>query len=436
MPPANSTARLDITPVSALLLSIVILVLGNGLQGTLLGVRAGLEGFSPEAVGILMSGYFVGYAVGAFHCPGLIGRVGHIRAFAALASIASGATLMHAIVVDAVSWTLLRAANGYCYAGLIMVAESWLNGHALNETRGRLLAVYGGAMMAGYAASHLLINLADPGGFILFSVTSILISLALVPVTVARSSAPGSVVAQRFGLARLARISPIGVAGTFVGGLAMSAVSGMGPTFAQRIGLDQFSLSVFMAMPMLGALVLQWPIGWLSDRFDRRTVTLCVIFLAALVCAPLGFWAQDRLIRLLPLAFLFGGLVLPLYSLCIAHANDHITEEQRIPMASGLLLVYGAGAGLGPVTASLVMSRIGPQGLFLFAGALLAALLAFGLARTARRPPVPQGRQERFVAMPGTSSTGTHVALNLDPRCPEQASQDRRAPSVEEPRVP
>lgn len=267
-----SPPRLRVGPVSALLFGIGLLVLGNGLQGTLLGVRAGLEGFRQETIGLMMSAYFAGYVAGSIWCPRLIDQAGHIRVFAALASIASAATLTHALTIEPTSWTFLRALNGACYAGLGIVTESWLNGHAAPGRRGQLLAIYGVVTMGAWAASQLLLNLADPAGFVLFCLVSVLLSLALVPIALTRAAVPVTADQSRVSLKKLYTISPLGFAGCLLTGLAMSAFWGMGPTFAQQIGLNNIHLSLFMAAPIVGAVVLQWPLGWVSDQIDRRGV--------------------------------------------------------------------------------------------------------------------------------------------------------------------
>ena len=420
-------ARLRITPVSALLLGIGVLVLGNGLQGTLVGVRAGLEGFAPESVGLIMSAYYMGYTAGSLYFPRIIGRVGHIRTFAALASVASAATLTHVLWIDVAGWALLRAVNGACYAGLILVVESWLNGHAVRDTRGRVLSVYGIVMMAAWSASQFLLNLAPAASFELFCLVSILLSLALVPVTLTHSPGPVIHAAAKISLAGLYRISPLGFVGPLVVGLVFSAFWGMGPTYALSIGLGESGVATFLAAGMAGALLLQWPLGQLSDRWDRRgTVLLACAGAggAALLMALLGDTtsspASGAVVGLYALVFLFGGLGIPIYSLLIANVNDFFGEEGAVSAAGDLIFLYGIGAALGPMLASLLMGQVGAAGLFGFAGVLLLLLGGFTVAQQILRPAAP--RMESYQTLPGTVHAATHMAMELAPRTSDDPS--------------
>lgn len=418
--------RLELTPVVALLSSVTIMVLGNGLLGTLLGVRSILEGFGPEITGLMMSGYFIGYVVGALHCPVLIARAGHVRTFAACASVASVTTLALPIFVDELTWMGLRAVNGYCYAGMIMIAESWLNGHALRSTRGRLLAVYGSLMMAAWGVSQLLLPLARAQSFILFSLCSAFLSLALVPLALAQTTRYHSEIAPpRMRLDRLYAISPLGTIGVFVSGLTMTAFWAMAPPYAHGIDLTEAEISLFMAATMFGGLLLQWPIGWLSDRYDRRRVILATGVVVALTATLLAFGGHG-LRQLLAVAVIFGGTGVTIYSLCIAHSNDRVDEQEHLPLAGGLILLYGVGGALGPAIAGLVMGRLGPEGLFIYIGALQGLFAAFALYRSAQREGPPIEQQDSFVAMPATPTAGSHVVVQMDPRSGDyDAGRDR-----------
>ena len=405
-------ARESARELAVLLVGIALLVLGNGLQGTLLGVRAAAEGFSQEIIGLIMSAYFAGFVAGSLVGPMLIRRAGHIRVFAALASLASMATLAHVLIIDPVSWGLFRAVNGAAYAVLVMVAESWLNVTATRNTRGRILAVYGLVMLGAWSGSQWLLLIADPSGFALFCLVSILISASLIPLSLSRAQAPRDVTPDRVKLGRLFAISPLGVAGSFLAGLAMSAFWGLGAVFAQGIGLDDRGTAAFMAATLAGALALQWPVGYLSDRFDRRTVIAAVCLASVVVSLGLFWLAPTDLGLLIPGAFLFGGLGIPIYALCLAHTNDVIEREEVVAASSALLLVYGAGSMIGPFLCGLLMGRLGPQALFLFTSLGLFAIFAFALTRMLLRPAIPSAEHVPFVAVPRT----THVSTDLDPR--------------------
>lgn len=401
-------ARLTVAPVAALLVSVGLLVLGNGLLGTLLVVRAGTENFAGETIGIMMSVYFAGYALGSVFLSRVIVSAGHIRAFAGLASIASVTALLHLLFIDPLIWTLLRAVSGFAYAGLILVAESWLNAHAVAATRGRLLSVYGVVTMGVWALGQGLLNLSPPQGIVLFLVVSILISLALTPITLLPGRPPAIPPQERLSLYRLLTLSPLGTLGAFLSGLALSAFWGMGPNFAQQSGLDTAGISIFMMAVLAGALVMQWPLGWLSDHVPRRLVIAGAALAATGAAAGFVAVGVAGLPVLLALGFLFGGFGIPLYTLCVAHANDRLQTSETLAAARGLLLLNGLGAAVGPFMASLLMSRYGPSGLFAYAGALLAVLAAFALLRRA------QGQPEMAVASPLPCTP--QITLSLDTR--------------------
>ena len=380
----------------ALLLGIALIHLGNGLQGTLLGVRATLEGFGTGTTGLVMTGYFAGFLAGSWSVPRLLSMVGHVRVFAALASLASGAALLHTIFLTPVSWGLIRLVTGFSFAGLYVVAESWLNDAATNRTRGQLLSVYMILVMGGMGGGQLLMNLYDPGGFELFVVVSVLVSIALIPITLSAGRAPSFEAPESIGVRALLRASPLGVAGAFLIGIAHGALFSMGPVYAILIGLAVDRLSLFIAAALLGGLVLQWPIGWLSDRFDRRKVIVGVAWTAAGAAFGAGLGGADSYAVLIGLTALLGGTSLPLYSLCGAHTNDHLTPRQMVAASATLVLISGAGLTLGPSIAASAMGLMGPPGLFWVLAAAHGCAGTYGLYRMVRRDPVPLDEQRSY----------------------------------------
>jgi len=352
-----------------------------------------------------------GYMFGAVVVPNYVKRVGHIRTFAAMASIASAATLSHLLIIEPISWAFFRAVNGFCIAGLALVIESWLNGHAVIENRGQILSIYGLVVVVAIGLGQLLLNIADPGRFFLFCIVSIIISLSLVPVSLTRSVAPTITGSSRFNLPQLLKLTPLGVIGTMITGITMSAYLGMGPTFAQKIGLNTAGISVFMTAIMTGTLVLHWPIGRLSDRIDRRVVIALVSLANGIVC--LGFIGLNisSLEILLMLSFLLGGFGQPLYALCIAHANDNISTDEILSTASSLLLVFSFGSSFGPFFASLIMGQIGPKGLFLFLGLLYLFLLLFTLYDIKQHPKGTQEVKHYGFISTYTRTQGVHLDI-------------------------
>ena len=396
----------------ALLLGIAFIMVGNGLQGTLLGLRASLEGFPTAATGVVMTGYYIGFVAGSTIVPKLLKNVGHIRVFAAMASLASGAVLLHSLWVHPAGWTLFRVLTGFCFAGLFVVTESWLNDAATNRTRGQLLSVYMVLVFSGMAGGQYLLLVADPESFELFVLVSLLVSLALVPIVLSVSPAPRFEAPAHLGWRELYAMSPLGVSGAVMVGVSQAALFTMTPVYAGLVNLSVAQVSVLMSATLIGGMSLQWPIGWLSDRFDRRTVITAVTFVAAL--AALAAWsvADDAWIALIAFMILFGGASLPLYSLCLAHINDFLDSRQIVAASATVVLVHGVGLCVGPLLAGAGMSAAGPRTLFLFLGLVHAAIGIFALYRMTRRSAPPLEDQRHYEAMsPRTSPIGAAIAM-------------------------
>ena len=406
-------------PLVALFSGLGILLVGNGLLGTLLGVRAVSLGFSLEVTGIIMSAYFAGFIVGSLRCVYLIERAGHIRTFAALASVSSAVTLAFILVESPVAWAILRAILGFCFAGLYMVTESWLNERSDNTNRGRVLSIYMMVSLSSLALGQPLLLLPNPGQFEIFCVASVLISLGLVPVTLTMSPAPAPPRAQPMALSSLYRVSPLGVAGCFASGLALGSFWSMAPVFCRTLGLSEGATVIFMVVTVLGGLFLLWPIGRLSDRLDRRRVLTMACAASAAASLAMVLTGGGSILALFALAIAFGGFTFPIYSIAVAHTNDYTNPDDLVSASSALLLVYGVGAFLGPLIAGLMMGWMGAVGLYALMAGAMAATVLFALYRMLARPPLPAEEQEPMVLVPRT----THVAYELDPRA-ETAEND------------
>jgi MFS family permease len=394
-----------------LLFGMGLMMLGNGLQGSLLGLRATQEGFATAVTGLIMSGYFLGFLAGSTLTPPLVARVGHIRVFAALASLASVAIVVHVLFIDPLLWGAMRVVTGFCYAGLYVVAESWLNDRSTNQTRGGVLSVYMVIVLGGMAGGQLLLNLADPGGFELFVLVSILTSLALIPILLTARPAPSCEAPTPVGLRQIYRISPLGLIGCAGVGLANGAFVGMGPVYGQEAGLSVTQISYLMGLAFVGGVAFQWPIGRLSDRFDRRKVLTGVTFLGGLA-ALLAIWIADQsYLGLLVTIIVFGGMHFPLYSLCLAHTNDFLEPRQMVAASSALVLTTGAGATLGPALAASAMAWLGPDGLFWFLTGVHGAIGVFALYRMTRRTARPPEDQTAYVALTRTSPIAAALAV-------------------------
>jgi MFS family permease len=323
----------------ALLLGMFLLMLGNGMQGTVLGLRGGIEAFESTTMGFVMAGYFAGFLGGAQTTPWLLRRVGHVRVFAALASLVSAAFIIFAAVVDPIAWTVLRIVVGFCYSGIYVVAESWLNESSTNENRGRTLSAYLIMQMLGIIVAQGLINVADPGGYDLFIIMSVAVSISFAPILLSASPAPVFGTTRRMSLKQLFKTSPLGCVGTFFLGAVFAAQFGMGPVYATQVGLSAAEISIFIGTIYVGGLLLQYPIGWLSDRMERRVLIAMVTALGATGCL-IALVFSGSFPALVVTAFLIGGTSNPLYSLLIAHTNDFL-EHQRLPRTRG----HGVGLG-------------------------------------------------------------------------------------------
>ena len=341
----------------ALLIGIGFMMLGNGLQSTLLGLRATMEGFPTFTTGIMMSGYFIGIFIGSMIAPKLVQRVGHIRVFAALASLASISILVHGIYVSAITWSIMRLITGISYAGLFVVSESWLNDRASNETRGQMLSVYMVVTTIGMGGGQFLLNLSSPMNVDLFILVSIIVSIGLIPILLTARPAPAFASTGKMSLGELYRASPLAVISQGLTGAAQGTVFGLGAVYARQELYDVKLISIFMASFLLGGLIFQWPTGWISDRVNRRVVMIGMSVTAIAACIAAMLLPKSG-----PLFFavivILGGAVMPMYSLSVAYANDRLKLEQIIPASGGLVMVAGMGLSAGPIIVSFLMENL------------------------------------------------------------------------------
>lgn len=403
-----------IAPVFSLLLATSILLIGNGLLGTLIPIRANIEHFATTTVGFIGSVYFAGFMAGCVLGPFIVRRAGHIRSFAALGALAAIAPLVHALTVNPVAWALMRGLTGFCFAGLYMVIESWINERATNATRGRLFAVYLVVNFASLTLGQLMLNMASPAEFTLFALCSILTSLALVPISMTTSDQPAPIASTRIDIGAVFRLSPVGLLGCLVVGLTNAPFWTLGPVFAHDSGLDVAGVSLFMTAAILGGAVAQLPIGRYSDKTDRRRIILTLSLGSAVAEAGLiAAWGVGVEWMLLLAGFTFGCFALTLYSVCVAHTNDHAGKESFVGISSALLLAYAIGAVVGPFAASMGTERWGMSFIFMFAAAIHLAFAAFTMIRMTTTSRGASRRGE-FVAMPFPSTKP--VPPEFDPR--------------------
>ncbi|QSR20292.1 MFS transporter [Novosphingobium sp. KA1] len=399
-----------ILPVRSLLAAIFLLMAGGGFLNTLVALRLERSGSGALTIGLVGTAYFAGLTLGSIRVPALVGRIGHIRAFATFVALLSADTLAYALYTHALFWGALRLVDGLCLAGIYVCIESWLNERASPERRGVVLAGYMILLYGGQAAGQFLIRLGAGNPAMPLLIGSILVSVAAIPVLLTRIAAPDTGALAPLPFAELYKASPLGMVGAGLTGMMLGAFYALGAVFARRLGMDLADTTLFMSAVILGGVILQWPLGWLSDRIDRRKVI--VLVLAGTLAAALTIvLAAAPGSLLLGLGALFGGLSFALYPLCVAHTNDHLSADRRVAASGGLVLVYSLGAAAGPAIGSLAVALAGASGLFLFIAACASAALSFALMRQARSEPVPAHLQEDFVILPRTSP----LAASLDP---------------------
>jgi MFS family permease len=407
-----------ISGVSGLLAGMGIVLVGSGLLNTVLPVRAGLEGFSEFAIGVVMSAYYVGFIVGTVWCGRIIRRVGHIRGFATFAALATVSILGHAVFVSPLVWTVLRALVGASLIGIYITVESWLNSRADRTNRGSILAVYEMVGLGALAAGQFLITIGDVRSTLPFLVAASLIALGLIPVALTRLPEPDLGAPGRLTLGALIRLSPVAVAGTLIGAAAAGAFFSLGPLYAQKIGLAEPGIAAWMSAALIGGAVLQWPIGRLSDLVDRRLVIGATSLLACAAAIAIVAFGGSGFAFLLAASFLFGGTMLVLYALCVAHANDLLPQVQFLDAARGFNFLYGVGAAISPAAIGAAMSRYGPSSLYTASAVLLGTLGVFALFRSLVHRIRPVEAREEFVAV----VTPSAEALEMYPHTPIEDS--------------
>jgi len=408
-----------LSAVWALLLGIVFIMLGNGLHFTLIGLRGGIEGFTAAELAVVTSGYFMGFLSGARLTPRLIRRVGHVRVFAALGSFMSAGLISFPLLTEPWAWTILRVLVGFCMSGIYVAAESWLNNASTNETRGKLLSAYMICQTLGIIGAQGLLTLGDAGSATLFIGASILVSISFAPILLSVAPAPAIEVARPMSLRALLDGSPLGTIGIFLLGSVYATQSGMGAVFGTQIGLSASQIALFVAMLFAGALVLQYPIGWLSDQVDRRKLILWVSAFGAASCT-LGWAAGAGLPAMLAAAFFAGGMTTPLYALLLAYTNDHLPAEDMPAASGGLVFIFGLGAIVGPLVTGWAMERFGAFAFWPVLGTTFAIMACYALYRMTQRATVPVAETDSYLGVVPTASpvaveaAGTWAAENAE----------------------
>ncbi len=380
--------RAVLSSIGALLISAAILLAGGGLLGTLVAVSAELHGFPLVAIGFLSSAYFAGFMLGCLTTPLLVKRVGHVRVFAALSSLVAACALSHILAVNVPVWAVLRVVTGFSFAGLYMLIESWINEQAPNDKRGQVLSIYRMVDLAAVTVGQFLLTLADPKEFVLFSIVAILISLAIFPISLSTSSAPAAVTQTKLNIKKLIKTSPLAVAGCLVVGLSSGAFWGVAPVFVQQLGHPVLMVSAFMSVVIFAGAMMQWPMGWLSDKIGRRIVLIIASLGGALSGVFLWQFSSQSLALMMVGGVLYGMFAMQIFGMAAAHANDYAGPDDYVSISGGLLLIYGIGSVIGPSVAPIIMSKAGPPALFAYTAAVQLGLAVYGLYRLSQRDRV------------------------------------------------
>ena len=408
----------------ALLLGMLLLMIGNGFQGTLLGVRGEIEGFSTFEMSIIMSAYFAGFLGGSRLAPEMIRRVGHVRVFAALGSFISAVLILFPILTDPISWTIGRLVLGFCFSGVYVTAESWLNNAASNENRGQALSLYMVTQTLGIIAAQGLLLTADPSGFVLFVIPSVLVSISFAPILLSISPTPAFETTERMTLREVMKVSPLGSVGMFLLGGVFAAQYGMAAVYGAMAGLSLPQISMFVAAFYIGATALQFPLGWLSDRMDRRRLIMFASLIGA-IGALIGTVVGGSFPLLILAALLVGGTANPLYSLLMAYTNDFLEHDQMAAASAGMMFINGVGAISGPIIVGVIMETFGPAGYFGMICVLLMVLAGYALYRmTQRRAPTADENTPYAPVMPTSTSVAVEVAQEVSWEAQEHSEDE------------
>lgn len=419
----------QLIPVAALLMGSALLLIAGGIHGLLLPIRGAIEGFSTTELGLIGTGWAVGFVLGCIIVPRIVRRVGHVRAYGVMASIAGVVILINLLWISPWAWIGLRAFSGFCFAGAQMIVESWLNERATRENRGTIFSVYQMVNFAASTAGQLLLATAPAEGFFFFVLGAIFYSLAILPSALSTAQTPRPLKTTKIDLRSLFRNSPVSAVGCFLIGLVNGAFGTLGAVYGQKIGLPTAVIAFFMAAAVLGGAVTQVPLGKLSDKVDRRFVLIGVATAAIVMSLAIAFVSPTQPTTIIVMIALFGGMIYPMYGLTVAHANDYAAPDDFVKVASGLLLMSGFGTMIGPIIGALAMTHLGPAGLFTFFSVVHVVLIAYTAYRMSRRPAPRDVPRDAFQSMPPLKNA-TPETIALDPRAEDAKPAATVAPAT------
>jgi MFS family permease len=405
-----------VVSIAALLIGSGLLLLAGGLHGLLLPLAGLAQGFSDASLGLLGAGWALGYMGGCLGVPVIVKRVGHVRTFGALASLAGITVLLNLLFMDALAWIFLRALTGFCFSGAAMIVESWLNERSTAETRGRIFGIYTMINLGATTCGQMLLTLGDPSGFFFFVLGSIIYSLSLLPTALSTAASPQPLTQARLNPKALWKNSPIAVVAVFMVGISNGTFGSLGAVYGRRIGLEVPDIAIMMSLALLAGALVQIPVGLLSDRLDRRLVLIGLAVAAMSLGSSLSVFGGVDATGTILLIAAFGGVVYSMYPVIVAHASDHAEPGDFLSISGGLLLIFGTGTMLGPLLASGLMTFTYPGALFQVTAAAHLTMLGFAIWRMNKRAAVKAEDKSDFVPVVSTAQITTPETVNLDPR--------------------
>ena len=413
--------RQTITPILALLVSVSCMMIGHGLQATLLPIRADFENFDDIVVGLVSSSYFAGFVVGCFFAPYIVLRAGHIRAFAAVVSLSSAASLAYIIAVEPIPWILARAVFGFCISGFYIIVESWLNERTSNETRGLIMSIYIVVNFVSIMLGQMIVTVSNHASFIPFVLASIIVSIAVLPVSLTRSAQPAPISLVKFHPQKIYKLSPAAFVGVIFVGAATASLWTLSPLYALRIGLDVNSAAYYVTAMLFGGALTQWPLGRISDKIDRRLVLLGLCGISGILCLLLALFPTTNVIFAIITATVVGAVTQPTYAIVFAHCYDQIDPEQDsyVDTASGLLLIFGMGATFGPFFTTIIINNFPIGSYYTFIAILWLCLGAYLLLRINIRSVVPDEEKTDWNLATTAQVGGVITAEPLDESDPD-----------------
>ncbi|MFV2051332.1 MFS transporter [Aliiroseovarius sp. YM-037] len=421
----------SLLPLSALLLGSAFLLFAGGVNGLILPIRGEAEGFTAASLGLLGTGWAIGYVAGCLRTPALVVRVGHIRAFGAMCAIAAIAVLLSLVLITPWVWIPVRALSGFCFAGAAMIVESWLNERADASSRGRVFGIYTMVNLAASTAGQMVLTLGDASGYFFFVLAAMVYCLALLPTAISATTTPRPLTKVSLNLRGLWKNSPIAVFAVLMVGISNASFGTLAAVYAARIGLSLNDIAFFASIPILAGAASQIPVGIASDTFDRRRVLIGIAVFALIADGLFIFSGLTNPLVALSLAALFGASVFAMYPVIIAHANDHAEPGSFIQISGGLLLVYGIGSIIGPTIAGFAMTTFGASSLFAVTGTAHILLILFAVFRLRTAPAVAQENKVVFQVKPmARASTPETAALAAD-QAELEADQAERSENAE-----